>query len=120
MAASGGALPVPDKYRSGCLQPTIGLSSGISDGGVGEGTEGVEGVFSPIKFATVLTCQTLWISEGLDHQPKHTHGETHCAVCIYGKGWPCWTSERREALGTEGVQYRSFGESQDGVGGAPS
>jgi hypothetical protein len=29
IAVSREALPVPDKYRSGCSQPSIGLSTGF-------------------------------------------------------------------------------------------
>jgi hypothetical protein len=36
-------VPEPDKYRGRCSQPTIGLSAGSLDGGVGAGTEGAEG-----------------------------------------------------------------------------
>jgi hypothetical protein len=42
------SLAEPDKYRGGSSQPTIGLRLGIPDGGVGEGTEGAEGVYSPM------------------------------------------------------------------------
>ena len=45
-------------YRGGSLNPTFGLSSGVPDGGVGEGTEGAEGVCSPMEGATVSTGQT--------------------------------------------------------------
>jgi hypothetical protein len=59
MAFSRKALTEPDKYSSGCLQPTIGLSSGIRvpDGGIGEGTEGAEGGCSPTEGATVSVGQ---------------------------------------------------------------
>jgi hypothetical protein len=59
MAVPGEALQEPDKYRGRCYQPTIGLSLGFPDGGVGEGTKGAEGVCSPMERATVLTGQTL-------------------------------------------------------------
>ena len=42
----------------------------VPDGGVGEGTEGAEGVCSPMEGATVSTGQTPWSSWGLDYQPN--------------------------------------------------
>jgi hypothetical protein len=53
--------PVPEtleKHRGRCSQPTIGLSTEVPDGGVEEGTEGPEGVCSPMEGATVSTGQT--------------------------------------------------------------
>jgi hypothetical protein len=47
------ALPEPDKYRGGSSLPTIGLRSGVPNGGVEEGTEGAEGVCSSMEGATV-------------------------------------------------------------------
>ena len=47
MAVSWEVLPEYDKYRGGCSQPTIGLSSRVPDGGVEEGTEGAGRVCSP-------------------------------------------------------------------------
>jgi hypothetical protein len=105
------APPEPDKYRGGCSQPTPGLSSGVPNGGVGEETKGAEGVCSPMEGATVSTGKTLWSSQGLDHQPKNTHGGTHDSGRICGRGCPWWTSVG-EALGPEGVRCRSVGECQ--------
>ena len=52
------AQPERDKYRRGCSQPTIGLSTDrVPYGGVREGTEGVEGVCSPMEGATLSTGQ---------------------------------------------------------------
>jgi hypothetical protein len=39
--------------------------------------------------------------QGLNHQPKSIHGETHGSSCICSRGWPCWTSMGGEALGPE-------------------
>ena len=50
-------------------------------------------------------------------QPKNTHGETHGAGRICGRGWPCWTSVGEEALGSEGVRCPSVGECQGGKTG---
>ena len=108
------ALPEPDKYRGGSSQPTIGLSLGVPDRGVEEGTEGAEWVCSFMEETTVSTGQTPRNSQGLDHQPKNTHGH------ICGRGCPCSTSVGGEALGPKGIQCPSIGEGQRGrmaVGG---
>ena len=84
------------------------------------GTEGAEGVCIPMGVATVSTSQIPQSSQGLDHQPKSTHGGIHGSCYICGRGWPCWTSVGGLALGPEGVQCPSVGECQGGkmgVGG---
>ena len=100
MAVPRETLPESDKYRGGWSQPNIGMSLGVLDGGVGEGNEGAEGLCSPMKGATVLTGQIPWISKGLDHQRKNTHGGAHGTGHICGRGWPDETSVGGEALGT--------------------
>ena len=65
---------MPDKYRGGISQPIIRLSSEVPDGGDGEGTEGAERVCSPLEGARGSTGETLWSSQGLDHQPENTNG----------------------------------------------
>jgi hypothetical protein len=92
----------------------------VPDGGVGEGTEGAEGVCNLIGGATVSTGQTFRGSQGRDHQPKNTHGGTHASGHICDRGWPCWTSVGGVTLGPEGVQCPSLEECQGGkvdVGG---
>jgi hypothetical protein len=84
----------------------------IPNGGVGEGTEGAEGICSPTEGATVSTGQTPLSTQGLDHQPKNTHGATHGAGHICGREWPCCTSVEVEALQSEGVQCPSVSEWQ--------
>jgi hypothetical protein len=37
--------------------------------------------------------------QGLNHQPKNTHGRTHFSSCICSRGWSCWSSMGGEALG---------------------
>jgi hypothetical protein len=76
---------------------------GVPSGGVGEGTEGTEGVCSPMEGATVSTGWISWSSRGLDH-----HGSS--SIC--GRGRPCWHQweekplvlpQCRGMLGQEGV-----------------
>ena len=58
-------------------------------------------------------------SQGLNHQPKSTHGGTHGSSCICSRGWPCWTSKGEEALDPEKARCLSIGKYQDreaGVG----
>ena len=96
------------------LAATYWSERGVPSGGVGEGTEGPEGICSPMEGATVSKGQTPWSSWGLNHQPKSTHGGTYGASCTYGRGWPCWISVEGEALEPEGVPCHSVGECQGG------
>jgi hypothetical protein len=62
-------------------------------------------------------------SQGLNHQPKSTHGETYGPSCICSRGWPCGTSMGGEALGSEKAPCPTVGECQGrkaGVGGLVS
>jgi hypothetical protein len=96
-------LEEPDKYRSRWSQPIIRLSAGVPDERVGEGTEEAEGVCRPKgKGATVSINQIPLSSQGLDNQPKSTHGGNHNTGCICGREWPCWTLVRGIVLGPEG------------------
>jgi hypothetical protein len=47
LAVSREALPVPDKYRSGCSQPTIGLSTGFPMEEVEKGLKELKGFATP-------------------------------------------------------------------------
>ena len=49
----------------------------------------------------------------LNHQPKKTHGGTHCSSCIYSRGCPSWTSMGEEALGPVKALCPSAQECQD-------
>jgi hypothetical protein len=53
-------------------------------------------------------------SQGLNHQPKSTHGGPHGSSHICNRGWPCWASVGGEALGSVKARYLSVRESQDG------
>jgi hypothetical protein len=99
------------------MQPTIGLSSWVPDGGVGEGTERAKGICSTMNGTTVSTGQIPWSSRGLDHQPENTHGATHGHIC--GRRW-LWTSMGEETLGPEGVKCPNVGGWKWVGGEAPS
>ena len=75
---------------------------GIPNRGVIEKTEGVEGVWNPIGRTTISTNQTSpppQSSQGLNHQPKNTHGGTHGSICICSRRWPYLASIGGETLG---------------------
>ena len=71
----------------------------VPSGEVGERTEGAEGVCNHIERTTMSTNQIHQSSQGLNHQPKSTHGGTHGSSCICSKGWPCLASMGGEGLG---------------------
>ena len=57
------------------------------DGGVGEETEGAEGVCSPMEGATVSTGQIILSSPGQDHQPRiHMERPMALATCVAEDG----------------------------------
>ena len=88
-------MPEPDKYRGKCSQPIVRLSVLVPDGGIGEGTEGYEGVFSSMWGANVSTGQTptpSWSSRGLN-QTVHMEGPMALATYVSEDGlvehqWP--------------------------------
>ena len=79
-ALSWEALPEPDKFRGGSSQSTIGLRSGIPNGGVGEGTKGAEGICSPCWEQQCQHARPPWSSRELDHPLKNKHG-LYAAKC---------------------------------------
>ena len=64
------------------MQPTIGLCVGVPDGEVGEGTEGAEGVCSPMDGATVSIGATPRSSWGLTTNQR-IHMERLMALAAY-------------------------------------
>jgi hypothetical protein len=88
----------------------------VHNEGVGERTQGAEVVFSPIGETTELTNQLPQNFQGLNNQPKSTHGSS----CICSRGWPSQSSMGGEALGPVKALCPSVGECQGqeaGVGG---
>jgi hypothetical protein len=57
IALSCGAMPVPDKYRSGCSQSSIGWNTGSPNEGSRESTQGAKGVCNPVERTTIWTNQ---------------------------------------------------------------
>jgi hypothetical protein len=64
----------------------------VPNEGARERTQGAEGVCGPIGRTTIWTNQYPQSSQGLNHQPKSTHGGTHGSSCICSRGWPCRSS----------------------------
>ena len=62
----------------------------VPNGRAIERAEGAEGAC--IGGTTIWTNQFPQSSQGLNHQPKCTHGGTHGSSCIFSRGWPCGTS----------------------------
>jgi len=65
------------------------------------GTEGADSVCNLIGRTTISTNHS---SQGLNHQPRSTHGGTHGSTCICSRGWPCQASMGEGALGPVKVQ----------------
>jgi hypothetical protein len=85
---------------------------GDPNGGVRRKIEGAEGVYNPIRRTTISTKQIpllLLSSQGLNHQPKNTHGGIHGSSCICSRGWPYLASMEREALGPVKARCPSVG-----------
>jgi hypothetical protein len=81
-----------------------------------EMTQGAEGVCKGTGRTTIWPNQYPQSSQGLNHQPKNTHGSSH----ICSRGWPYRASMGGEALGPVKVLCPSVGECQGGevrVGG---
>jgi hypothetical protein len=81
-----GALPEPDKYRGGCSQPTIGLSTGSPMVELEKGLKELRTFAVPWGEQQCQMVRFPWSSCRLDHQPKNTHGGTQGSGCICGRG----------------------------------
>jgi hypothetical protein len=86
----------------------------VPSGEVRERTEGAEEVCNPIGRTTISTNQYPQSSQGLNYQPKSTHGGTHGSSCICSRGWLCQTSMGGEAFGPVNARCHSVEECQVG------
>jgi hypothetical protein len=97
---------------------------GVPNEGTREMTEGAEGVCNPIGRTAVSTNHTPQSSQGLNYQPKSTHGRGEPWLQhICSRGWPCQASTGGEALGCMKARCPNAGECQGreaGVGGGRS
>ena len=86
---------VPHKYRGGCSQPSIGLSTEAPNKELEKGSKELNGVCSLIGGITIWTSKYPQSSQGLNQQPKSMHDRTHDSSCGW---WPSRTSMGGEAL----------------------
>jgi hypothetical protein len=70
-----------------------------------------------IRRTSLSTNRTFQSSQGLNHQPKSTHGGTVGPSRICSRRWPCLASMGEEALGPVKAQCPSVGECEDGEAG---
>jgi len=82
----------------------------VPNGELRERIEGAEGVYSHIR-TTVRNTQS---SQGLNHHPKSTHGQTHGYSCICRREWPSWAQMGGEALGLVKALCPSIEETRTG------
>jgi hypothetical protein len=111
IAVSWEVPPVPDKYRDGSSQPTIGLSTASPKMELEKGPMELKRMESP-GGTTFWTNQKFQSSQGGDHQRKSTHGGTYGSSCICIRGWPSWSSMGGEAFGPVKALCLSIGELQ--------
>jgi hypothetical protein len=76
-------------------------------------TEVAEGVYNPIGRTTVSTNQTTQSSQGLNHQPKNTHGGTHGSCYLCRRRWPYLASMREEVFGPMEACCLSIGDPRE-------
>jgi len=107
-AVSWKALLVPDKYRSGHSQPSIGWSTGSPKKELEKVPKEQRGC-SPIGGTTIWTHLYPQSSLGLNHHSKKIQGGTHGSSCICSRGWPSRSSTGGEALGPVKVLCHSIG-----------
>jgi hypothetical protein len=72
---------------------------GFTNVRVRERTEGTEGVCNPIGRTTISINQIPQSSQGLNYQPRSTHGETHGSICVCSRRWPFLALMEGETLG---------------------
>jgi hypothetical protein len=89
----------------------------VPNGRVRERTEGAEGVCYSIERTTTSINKTPQSSQGLNHQPKSTHGVTHGSTHTCSRECPCRASMGGEALGPVKARCPSVGEYQGGEAG---
>ena len=103
---------MPDKYKGGCSQPAIGLSTGYPMEELEKGPKELKGFAAPWEEQQYELTSTLQSSLGLNHQSKKTHCGTHGSSCICSRGWSRWSSMGGEALGPVKVLCPRIGECQ--------
>jgi len=82
-------------YPKSSEYPRYNPHNGVPNGEVIERTEGDERICNTLGRTVMSTNQT---SQGLKHQPKSTHGETHGSSPMCSRGGPCGSSMGGEAF----------------------
>jgi hypothetical protein len=95
IAVSWETPPEPGKYRGRCLQLNIWLSTGSLMEDIEKELIG----FAFHRRNNSINQPDPQSSQGLNHQPKSTHGGTDDSNYICSRGWPCWSSMGGETLG---------------------
>ena len=103
MDVSWKALPETYQNRCGCLQPTIGLSTGASMEELGQGLKELK-MFE--QFQPTISFRTSRDKPA----NKESQGGIHGSSCICSWGWPYLTSIRGEALGPVKAWCSRIGE----------
>jgi len=85
---------------------------GNPNGAVRERTEGDEVVCNHIGSTIISTNQTPQSYQGLNHQPKSTHGRTHGSSHICSRGSHCLSTVGGEAFGPVKACFPSVGGCQ--------
>ena len=123
IAVSCESLPVPGKYRSGFSHSSIGQSTGSPMKELEKVPKELNGSAAPWEEQQYELTSTPQSSQGLNHQPKSTHGGTRGSSCICSRGWPSRSSMGGEVLGPLKALCPSVGEwlgQEVGVGGLVS
>ena len=109
IAVSWEALPEPDKYRM-MLATNLWSEHRVPNGGVRGRTKGAEEVCNPIGRTKLSTNQTPPELPGTKPLTKDYTWRNPWVQCICSRGWPCWSSMGKEALGLVKVRCPSVEE----------
>jgi len=93
---------------------TTGLSTRTPKEKLGQGLKELKGFATPWEEQQFQPIRPHQSSQGLNHQPKSTHGRTHGSSCICSRGWPYLASVGGEALVLVKAQCPSVEEFQGG------
>ena len=76
-------MPEPDKYRGGCSQPTIGLSTGSTMEELEKLLKDLKGFATPQEEQQYQTIRLPQSSQQLNYQPKSIYMEGPMALATY-------------------------------------
>jgi hypothetical protein len=99
IAVSLEAVPEPDKHRGGCLQPTIGLTTGSPIEELEKGLEELKNININLPDSPELP--------GTKAPTKSYTWSDTCLHLICSRGWHCLASLGGEALGPVNAQFPS-------------